>query len=190
MKYVSTAARLRGVSSLRRGGASPFFVRVGSVTVTGFGPLLMSLEDGSCRIGEHSICGTTCKHARPLVGSPRDIDRRGLGFSTCQTCPDRESSTVYLACHSARTILPFLHHAPWTAEKRKAQPPCEVHRSGFIAGAFLDSLLRFLLLQRCRFSFFLASAAKLCLKDTCKPNCAAEHRRLPSDSAREKRARD
>jgi hypothetical protein len=82
---------------------------------------------------EHRICGTTCKHAHPFVESHRDIDRRELGFSTYRIWWDPESSTAYLACRSARTILPFPHHAPWTAGKRKAQPFDPARRSSFDA---------------------------------------------------------
>ncbi len=88
---------------------------------------------------EHSICGTTCKHAHPFVESPRDIDRRESGLSTYRIWWDRESSTAYLACRSARRILLFTHHAPWTAGKRKAQPFDPARRSATRAWRKLSS---------------------------------------------------
>jgi hypothetical protein len=120
LSNVSTAVRCdgavcRGASRLLVGGWFTVFPCRPTTT------RLIGRESGSSWVSKKrcSIYGTTCKRAGPFVESPRDIERRDLGFSY-RMRSDRQSNTDYLACRSARTDVPLPHHAPWTAQKRHA----------------------------------------------------------------------
>ena len=88
---------------------------------------------GLLDFGEHSICGTTCEHAPPFVESPRDIARRESGFPRTGYGGIMNRARLTWPARSARRILPFPHHAPWTAGKRKAEPFDPARRSATCA---------------------------------------------------------